>query len=106
MQHLDGDGVVGASFDGCVVGNNCNQAAVDEAEASDDATGWNVLLAIEALARKLAELQKRGARVEQRGNTFARQHFVTCSVSCFCLGATSSEDGLHVLMQGAKHSMQ
>ena len=77
---LDGHRVVGAALDRRVVGDHDALAPLDPPDAGDDAGGRH-LGAVEPVRRQRRELEERGALVDQRRDTLARQHLAALQVA-------------------------
>ena len=71
---LDGQRVIGAAFDGRIIGDNHAVDVVNLADARNDARGRHFIV-IKAIRRKLPDFQKRRATVDDRANSIARQQF-------------------------------
>ena len=84
---LDRHRVVGAALDRGVVGDHHALAAVDPADAGDDARGrhgvvvaWLGRVAVHAEGRQRAQLEERAARVEQPVDPVADQQLAAVEV--------------------------
>ena len=81
---LDGHRVVGAALDGGVVGDDHHLAALDTADAGDDAGGGHRVVltrsAVHAIGSERAQLEERAARVEQAVDPIPHQELATTGV--------------------------
>lgn len=77
---LHGDGVVGSSLDGGVVGNDHALDAVDGADSRHDTAGWHVLAVVHFVAGHLAEFEEGRPGVDQRGDAVADEHLPALDV--------------------------
>ena len=101
---LDGQRVVGAALDGCVVGDDHTFLALDEADAGDQPGGGNGL-AIHAVCGELAELQKGGGRVDEGVDPVARKEFSAREMTLAGALAAALGDGLDVGMQSSDEAV-
>lgn len=71
-----GDGEVGASLDGGVVGDDHASDAIDLTETGDDSTRRDLVLAVHVMASEQRELDKRGTRINEGGDSVSRKNLV------------------------------
>ena len=76
---LDRHREIRAALDCRVVGDDQNLAPVHTTDAGDDAGAWR-FVSIHAVGGQRAELQKRGARIEQAMHTVTRQELAAADV--------------------------
>ena len=76
---FDGDGVVSAALDGCVVGDDHTLLPLDQPDACHDACRWRVVV-IHIPCRQGAQFQKGRIGVTEQLNALARQQFVALAV--------------------------
>ena len=96
---LDRLGEVGSALDGRVVGDDQAFLAANSADAGNQSTGGDVVVAIHAVAGELADFEERRARVEQAIDTLARQQFAAAEVFFACALAAALRDGLRLSAQ-------
>jgi len=77
---LDGHRVIGAALDGRVVGDDHRLAAVDEADARQQAGAVNVAL-VHAERRERADLEKRRSGIDQPRHAFAGEQLSPSDVA-------------------------
>src|ERR1700682_2950911 len=83
--------IIGAAFDGCVVGDNNAFAAGYAANAGDDARRMHVA-AIEAVSGKRRQFEKRRSRIDQEIDALTRQHLAARGVpGPRCLSPATSD---------------
>jgi hypothetical protein len=66
---LDGERIVGAALDSGVVGNNDTFAAVNAANAGDDAGGRHPVVVVALVGGELREFEERSITIDQSVNT-------------------------------------
>ena len=77
---LDRDRVVGAAFDGRIVGDDHAFLAGNPADTGNQAASGNPVVAVQFVARELADFEKRRTRVEQSVDALAHQHLAAAEV--------------------------
>ena len=95
---FDGEGVVGAALDGGVVGDDDAGVAGDEADAGDDAGGWDVIV-VDAIGGEGAEFEEGGCGVEEELDALAGEEFAAGAVAFDGGGVAAGSDAVEACAQ-------
>lgn len=104
---LDRDGVVRASLDRSVVGDDHAVDAADAADASDDTARWNI--AVHLMTRQCTELQERCAVIHKVVNALSSKQFPSLLVLQSRLLASTLQNFLVSLLEvgyGVSHALR
>src|SRR3989440_818958 len=88
---LDRHRIVGATFDGGIVGDKSDFFTLYFADTGEDA-GRRRFAVVHAVSRQWRELEERRARVQQALDAFARQELAARAVAPHCLLAAALPD--------------